>query len=183
MHVWIHSPNTTIAESLRVLLIGLGFLASVERTDTTGIALWDLTHVSGSGGIPSPPDETSTVALVHPDIDVVDLLIAGYRGYVRAGDGADVLRSALRAVGRGEIWAERHALAQTIHRVSRPHLTAREEEIHRLISEGLSNRAVACRLGITERTVKAHASRVYEKLGVNGRVQLIVQSRNAVGHT
>jgi DNA-binding NarL/FixJ family response regulator len=182
VHVWIHSPNTTIAESLCVLLIGLGFRASDRLTEETKVGLWDLTHVTVSGAIPSPPD-VPTVALVHPSTDLVTLLIAGYRGYVRAGEGADTLQAALRAVARGELWAERDALAQTIRRVSRPQLTAREEEIHRLISEGLTNRAVARKLGITERTVKAHASRVYEKLGVHGRVELIVRSRGAVGHT
>lgn len=53
-------------------------------------------------------------------------------------------------------------------------LTRRELEIARLINKGCSNKAVAKELDITERTVKAHLSSIFEKLDVKDRLQLVV---------
>ena len=53
-------------------------------------------------------------------------------------------------------------------------LTRRELEIARLINKGCSNKAVAKELDITERTVKAHLSSIFEKLNVKDRLQLVV---------
>ena len=47
-------------------------------------------------------------------------------------------------------------------------LTEREREVLGLIAEGLSNRAVAARLFITERTVEAHVTQIFQKLGLDG---------------
>jgi DNA-binding CsgD family transcriptional regulator len=52
-------------------------------------------------------------------------------------------------------------------------LTAREAEVLELIAEGLSNRRVADRLGISEHTVKFHVGSIYGKLGASSRAELI----------
>lgn len=54
-------------------------------------------------------------------------------------------------------------------------LTPREREIVDMVAEGLRNRAIAKRLGISEGTVKLHLHHVYEKLGVTGRVELLLR--------
>jgi DNA-binding NarL/FixJ family response regulator len=51
-------------------------------------------------------------------------------------------------------------------------LTPREIEIVRMVAEGLRNRAIAERLSISEGTVKVHLHNIYEKLGVDGRLEL-----------
>jgi NarL family two-component system response regulator LiaR len=56
-------------------------------------------------------------------------------------------------------------------------ITPREHEILGLIAEGLSNREIGERLFVSENTVKTHSSRVFEKLGVNRRVQAVLKGR------
>ena len=59
-------------------------------------------------------------------------------------------------------------------------LTRREQEILELIAAGLSTREMAERLGVSENTIKSHASRLFDKLGVRRRTQA-VQSARAAG--
>jgi DNA-binding CsgD family transcriptional regulator len=56
-------------------------------------------------------------------------------------------------------------------------ITPREQEILRLIAEGLSNREIGERAFISENTVKTHSSRLFEKLGVSRRVQAVQKGR------
>jgi DNA-binding CsgD family transcriptional regulator len=56
-------------------------------------------------------------------------------------------------------------------------ITPREHEILVLIAEGLSNREIAERLFVSENTVKTHSSRLFDKLGVNRRVQAVQKGR------
>ena len=59
-------------------------------------------------------------------------------------------------------------------RIARDDLTAREREVLRLVVEGLANKQIAQRLGIGEKTIKTHVSRVLAKLGVEDRTQAAV---------
>ena len=56
-------------------------------------------------------------------------------------------------------------------------ITQREHEILGLIAEGLSNREIGLRLFVSENTVKTHSSRLFDKLGVNRRVQAVLKGR------
>jgi DNA-binding NarL/FixJ family response regulator len=58
-------------------------------------------------------------------------------------------------------------------------LTNREHEVLACMSEGLSNRAVALRLGVTENTVRNHVQRILYKLNVHSKLEAIVFSREA----
>ena len=53
-------------------------------------------------------------------------------------------------------------------------LTAREDQVMNLVAEGLGNREIALQLGITENTVKKSLLRIYDKLGVSNRVELVL---------
>ena len=55
-----------------------------------------------------------------------------------------------------------------------PHLTPRERQIVRAVARGLTNRAIAAELRISQQTVKNQLSTLYQKLGVTSRVQLVV---------
>lgn len=81
--------------------------------------------------------------------------------------GADLMRSVLNVAGHAGSPEAAVRLLQA--------LSPREQAVAALVAEGLSNKVVADRLGITERTVKAHLGSVFEKLGVRDRVQLALR--------
>ena len=117
------------------------------------------------------------------------LVRKGARGVVRKHREADRLGTAIRKVSAGEIWLSRGGLSRLIDDMATtaeihpnpPHrseafsaLTEREREVVALIAEGLHNRAIAQRLGITENTVRHHLTAVFGKLGVADRLELAV---------
>ena len=58
-------------------------------------------------------------------------------------------------------------------------MTPREREIATLLADGLSNREIAMKLWVTERTIKFHLSNVYKKLGVTSRADAVAALRRA----
>lgn len=116
---------------------------------------------------------------VHDDAAGVDALAAGARGIVRQCDAiADVVR-AVKTVHAGSVWAPRHVVVDTWLRHRRgasaveQRLSAREHQVVQCVAQGMSNRELAEHLGIRLATVKAHLTRVFQKLDVNGRGELI----------
>ncbi|MGR7027843.1 LuxR C-terminal-related transcriptional regulator [Geodermatophilus sp. URMC 62] len=99
-------------------------------------------------------------------------------------------RSAATALARGVTLARACGLAdsQSLQALLPPSLTAREEEVARLASRGLSNVQIADRLVVSVRTVEAHLSHIYGKLGITGRAELsdalvVPGPRNAPTHS
>ena len=173
MRVWVSSESTILAEALTQFLAHLGFESFAERTPHCEVALWHLEHPA----LPYPaPPALPTLALTSNEADSIKLLQRGYRGHLDASASVQALKHALEAVHRGEIWANRGTVAQALEALTSPKLTAREAEILTLVSEGLPNRTIAARLGITERTVKTHMSNLFEKFRVKSRVELALHA-------
>lgn len=119
------------------------------------------------------------------DENLISDLKKGVRGYFKSSDEPDVMIKAIHAVYDGEIWAERRILGKAIsnpllltetiqeHVPGRPTLTNREREMLSLVIQGESNREIAARSSISERTVKTHLYRVYRKLKVKSRTKAI----------
>lgn len=111
-----------------------------------------------------------------------EALRAGARGLVLKDAAPEVLLQAIRSVAAGALWfdprllAVRHAAPAAPQRgaPSIEELTAREHEIVTLVAQGLRNEEVGRRLGITEKTVRNHLTAVFQKLGVSGRLELVV---------
>ncbi len=115
----------------------------------------------------------------------VEALKAGARGILPKSATVEHLLKAVRVVHQGEVWATNRVIAQTIGELAarsvnprlgklafRERLSPREQEIVLLIVGGLSNLEAAIRLGITEATVKAHLTHIFQKLALRGRSQL-----------
>jgi DNA-binding NarL/FixJ family response regulator len=81
-----------------------------------------------------------------------------------------ILIDALRRLADGETIIDPTIVSRLVHRRRRTdplaELTAREREVLSLLAEGLSNRAIAARLVVTERTVEAHVKQIFLKLGL-----------------
>jgi DNA-binding CsgD family transcriptional regulator len=103
-------------------------------------------------------------------------LLAPRERVVVVREPAPAVDPAPAAVPGPPVPADRPALAP----VPAVALTRREQEILELIAAGLSTREMAERLGVSENTVKSHASRLFDKLGVRRRTQA-VQSARAAG--
>lgn len=119
------------------------------------------------------------------DEELIYDIKAGIRGYIKTTDPPAIMIKAIRAVFNGEIWAERRILEKAI---SNPlllpeilnanvpglaPLTNREKEMLTLVMQGESNKEIAARSSISERTVKTHLYRVYRKLNVKSRTKAI----------
>ena len=103
-----------------------------------------------------------------------DALDAGATGYLLKDAEPDEVVKAVRAAAKGD-WPLDPRAARLLlgDGVGQPQtrLSGREMEVLGLVAEGLANKAIARHLHITERTVKAHLTRIYEQLGVSDRTQ------------
>jgi two-component system nitrate/nitrite response regulator NarL len=135
--------------------------------------------------------KSSRTRIIHllqrtpPDDDLIRDIKAGVRGYIKTTDSPAIMIKAIQAVFNGEIWAERRILEKAISNalllpeilnVNVPGLaplTNREKEMLTLVMQGESNKEIAARSSISERTVKTHLYRVYRKLNVKSRTKAI----------
>jgi DNA-binding NarL/FixJ family response regulator len=107
-------------------------------------------------------------------------LDAGAVGYLlKDAEPDDVIRG-IRAASRGESpLAPRAARELLTARGQRPELklSERELEVLRCVAQGHPNKVIAIRLGISEKTVKAHLTRIYQQIGVTDRTQAALWAR------
>jgi DNA-binding NarL/FixJ family response regulator len=127
------------------------------------------------------------VASLKPNDDEGRRMLAGgAKGYVHAYMGKEALGTALSVVAEGGVWLGASLLTRLLQQLERAaagatsadtkawqlRLTTREKEVAERAARGMGNQAIADELGITERTVRAHISAVFEKLGVPDRLML-----------
>jgi DNA-binding NarL/FixJ family response regulator len=163
--------------------------AAASRPD---VVLMDLVMpgvdgVEATRAIMANEPQTSVVVLTSfSDRErILDALDAGAVGYLlKDVEPAELVRG-VRAAARGESPLDpKAARALLVAREERPgvELTPREIEVLRLLRQGLANKQIARRLGITERTVKAHLTSVFQRIGANDRTQAALWAeRHGVG--
>jgi len=125
------------------------------------------------------------LTMFDDDDSVFAAMRAGARGYLLKGAGQAEISGAIRAVAAGQAIFGPGVAARVLGYfaapprpdVPFPDLTAREREVLDLIAAGLTNTAVAARLGLAAKTVANHLSAIFTKLQVAGRAEAIAVAR------
>jgi NarL family two-component system response regulator LiaR len=124
----------------------------------------------------SPATRVIVLTSFLDDDKLLPAVRAGAAGYLlKDVEPAELVR-AIRTVHAGGALLDPAVTGRVLAEVARGgqpdgDLTAREREVLALLAEGLANKAIAFRLGIAEKTVKAHVSAILAKLGVSDRTQ------------
>jgi len=137
--------------------------------------------------IRSESPETRVIVLLDRSESafVVEAFRAGAHGVFCRTEPFRLLSRCIECVHQGQIWASSSELQYLLEALARPTfpkfqtrggslLSARESDVVRCVVEGLTNRGIAQRLKLTEHTVKNYLFRIFEKLGVSSRVEVVL---------
>ncbi len=112
------------------------------------------------------------------DASILTAIEAGASGYLLKAAPQEEILAGIRSVARGEVALAPSIAAMLVNRVKRPSisLSARETEVLALVSQGLSNPAIAKQLFLSEATVKTHLLHAFEKLEVSDRTRAVTKA-------
>jgi NarL family two-component system response regulator YdfI len=202
IRVLIVDDHLIVREGLQMILESeSGFEVAGEATDGAealklasdlhpDVILMDL-RMPGMDGLTA----IERLQVEQPDIAIVILttyneddmmrrgLKAGALGYLLKDTDRETLFNTIRAAARGESLLKPEILSKLLssepksvaqyESYSRPELTEREREVLQAVARGERSKEIAYHLGITERTVKAHLTSIYNKLGVDSRAAAV----------
>ncbi len=178
-------------------------LSAIESA-RVNVVILDLDHPRDS-----PPDMAMVrrLHMSHPQIPqillldhcepqvVVSAFRSGAKGIFCFSDYPfRLLCKCIRCVHRGQIWANTAQLQQLIQEITQVPslrtvnsaglklLTPREEQVVALVADGLSNRETARELSLSENTIKKYLFRIFDKLGISSRVELVLFALSHGGH-
>jgi DNA-binding NarL/FixJ family response regulator len=140
--------------------------------------------------------ESQTPTVILLDSTERDLVVDAFRGGARGvfcrGYSFNTLPKCIRRVHEGQIWVSNVELEFLLELVTtlRPlkiHdtcgmtlLSPRERDVVRLVAEGMRNQEVALRLNLSEHTIRNYLLRIYDKLGLSSRVELVLYAFSGV---
>ncbi|MDB4959257.1 MAG: LuxR family DNA-binding response regulator [Myxococcales bacterium] len=180
------TDDPLLRAGLSSLLAQVGTINIVDR-DAAEVALWDA-GIDGEKTMSKLTElralQMPAVAVVRDQSEVGPALAAGARGVVLRDQVGPGIHAALAAVRSGLTVID-SALADSLLPASqvrttngkgRGELTEREKQVVQLLSEGLSNKLIADRLGISDHTAKFHVNGVMMKLGASTRTEAVVEA-------
>lgn len=127
------------------------------------------------------PTQVVLLTVALDDEETLEALRLGVRGVVLKEMAPQMLVQCVRKVHAGEQWLERRSVGRALEKLLSSEagvreiagvLTPRELEVVRMVASGFRNKEIADRLSISEGTVKIHLHHIYEKLRLNGRLEL-----------
>lgn len=128
------------------------------------------------------PDIPVVIISAHEDINTVSRAIHyGSSGFIPKSSSMETLAEALNAVLYGDIWLPKgtqivpvsdDATDQMAGKLS--DLTPQQYKVLQMFAEGLLNKQIAYDFGVSEATIKAHATAIFRKLGVRNRTQAVI---------
>lgn len=173
------------AEGITVVAEAASGEEAIARAESVrpDLVLLDL-RMSGMDGVEatgeilrrSPGTAVIIVTTYDNDADILRAVEAGATGYLLKGSSRGELVEAARAAARGETVLTPR-IAGKLYKAKvdeRRALSARETEVLRLVSQGLTNAEIGRRLYISEATVKTHMLRIFKKLDVSDRTAAVM---------
>jgi DNA-binding NarL/FixJ family response regulator len=171
-----HEPDVTIvAETARI-----DELLRLVGSTSADVLLLDLQMERSSlAEIESLAERIAVIVVTASELigDALAAIRLGARAVVLKRFAVETLMSAIRSVAAGDVWLPPSVQGELATRLRQPSmnpLSAREEEVVRFVALGLRNAEVGKRLLISEQTVKTHLNNVFQKLGIQDRVELTV---------
>jgi DNA-binding NarL/FixJ family response regulator len=165
----LEAPNCAAALSLATAHPDIALvLMDLMMPDASGLSAVE-TFLAAS-----PATPLMVISSSEAPSDVRAALALGALGYVAKTANASTLTAAIRLVLNGEIYVPPFMVladAPTAGRGPGDTLTERQQAVLALIREGVSNKVIAHRLGVTEATVKAHLTAIFRALGVSNRAE------------
>jgi DNA-binding NarL/FixJ family response regulator len=168
---------------LRVVAVRATLAAIRETGVDADIVLCDLAAALADVAAANAAARLLVFNVSDEDRSIIECVQVGASGCVLEDAELDELVAGIRAVAAGATPSSARVVTSLFryvagrrnadHPVLAPSLTGREEEVLLLVAEGLSNRQIAERLGLRPQTVKNHVGRVFEKLDVHSRLELI----------
>jgi DNA-binding NarL/FixJ family response regulator len=192
--------SRSLAETGRFTIVGEGASAgdavSLARSLRPDIVLIDISmpgggHEAVAGIRRELPDQKIVILTVSENNeDLTAALNAGVEGYVLKGVGAKSLGEILEMVASGESYVPPTLAARMLASLKElsgkddrgeplSQLSRRERQIAGFVANGLSNKEIALRLDLQEKTVKYHMTRILAKLGVRNRTEAAIAMRDA----
>ena len=136
------------------------FLSRLKRNTSCKLVLW--------------------VDAISPEL-AFQAMAVGVRGILRKSLSPKLQLECLRKVSAGEVWFEK-VLVDAARAANLAALTPRERQVLRLLAQGLKNSEIAIRLAVSEGTVKAHLTGLFQKVGAKDRFELALFGlKNSVG--
>lgn len=159
-------------------------IVATARPDVVLLDL-ELPGMSGLEAIPvlqqaHPTARVLVLTAYDTDERVLGAVRAGARGYLLKGAPLEAIARAIRAVHAGESYLDPRIASKVLAELGprrRPTaLTEREQQVLRLVAEGMANKQIGAELGITERTVKYHVTSILNKLGAENRAHAVAMA-------
>jgi DNA-binding NarL/FixJ family response regulator len=117
---------------------------------------------------------------------VIDAFRCGAQGVIFRDEPFETLCKCIHAVHQGQVWANSQQLGYVLDALSQSMplhlqdargatlLSKREEDVVRLVAEGMTNKEISRQLSLSEHTVRNYLFRVFDKLGISSRVELVL---------
>lgn len=189
----LHAHTTEVVGSFADLLLSARKGACIVWLDSAVRSLPAWVDPQWQALLQQPGLRVVATASNPNDDAAIAALDAGCAGYCHAYAQANILQQVAQVVAAGHVWVGptlMQRLIQSANRAAaiaqnrsdgwRAALTPREREIAEMAAKGASNLEIAGRCSISERTVKAHLSAIFEKLGVVDRLQLTLKVHGIV---
>ena len=185
-----HDPNFEVIawDSHRSTIVSIAL-----KYDVDVLVVSSLLNGSRQGGVSvvremrAAKPRTKVVVLLdsYQDQLVLDCIQAGARGIFSHESSLDMLRKCLYSVNRGEIWLDNRGMSLVVNALaSAPvapvingqaleNLSERECQAMEWLLRGLSNKEISARMGLSQHTVKNYIFRIFGKMGVSSRAELL----------